>query len=383
MAIKLHNTMSQNTEEIKTIKDKEVSMYHCGPTVYKYQHIGNMRTFLFADILRRTFEFEGYKVKQVINITDVGHLVSDNNEGEDKVEKSARENNQTAKEVTDFYTKIFLDDLQKLNIITADTIFPRATDNIPEQIDIIKKLEEENHTYRTSDGIYFDVSTFKDYGKLGNIDLKGLQAGNRVEFNDEKHTPYDFALWKFSSPDEKRQQEWSSPWGIGFPGWHIECSAMSQKYLGKTFDIHTGGIDHIPVHHNNEIAQSECANHVPLANIWMHGGHLNWKDRKMSKSDGDFVTISDLEKQNISPLSYRYFLLQTRYKQSIFFEIEDLEASQTAYHRLKNRIRDILNKDVEIVPIKVFHCAVPWAACARPPVWARPPPCAARVHPCP
>lgn len=348
MAIKLHDTMTQKTEEIKTVKDKEVSMYHCGPTVYKYQHIGNMRTYVFADILRRTFEFEGYKVKQVINITDVGHLVSDSDEGEDKVEKSARENNQTAREITEFYTNIFLEDLKKLNIKTIDTIFPRATDNIPEQINIIKKLEEENHTYKTKDGIYFDVSTFKDYGKLGDIDLKGLQAGNRVEFNGEKHTPYDFALWKFSSPNEKRQQEWPSPWGIGFPGWHIECSAMSQKYLGKTFDIHTGGIDHIPVHHNNEIAQSVCANHVPLAHIWMHSAFLNWKDRKMSKSDGDFVTLEDLERQNISPISYRYFLLQTRYKQPIFFEIEDLEASQTAYHRLKNRIKEILEKNIEI-----------------------------------
>lgn len=347
MAIKLHDTMTQKTEDINTIKDGEVSMYHCGPTVYQYQHIGNMRTYVFADILRRTFEYEGYKVKQVINITDVGHLVSDNNEGEDKVEKSARENNKTAKEVTDFYTKIFLDDLKKLNINTTNTLFPHATDNISEQIDIIEKLEKENHTYKTKDGIYFDVSTFPDYGKLGNIDLKGLQAGNRVEFSGEKHTPYDFALWKFSNPEEKRQQEWSSPWGIGFPGWHIECSAMSEKYLGKNFDIHTGGIDHIPVHHNNEIAQSVCANHVPLANIWMHSAFLNWKDRKMSKSDGDFVTLSDLEKQNINPLSYRYFLLQTRYRQPIFFEMEDLEASQTAYHRIKNKIHDILNKNTE------------------------------------
>lgn len=348
MSIKLYNTLTKETEEIKTIKEKEVSMYHCGPTVYDYLHIGNMRAYLFADTIRRTFEFFGYKVNQVINITDVGHLVSDNDEGEDKMEKSAIKNNKSAKEIADFFINIFYDDLKKINIETTGTMFPRATDNIPEQIELIKKLESEGHVYKTTDGMYFDVSTYTDYGKLGEIDLKGLQAGNRVDFNTEKHTAYDFALWKFSNPEEKRQQEWDSPWGVGFPGWHIECSAMAQKYLGPTFDIHTGGVDHIPVHHNNEIAQSECANHAPLAHIWMHSAFLNWKDKKMSKSDGTFITLSDLEKQNINPLSYRYFLLQTRYRQPIFLEIEDIKASQTAYYRLKNRIKDILKNNTEI-----------------------------------
>lgn len=347
MALKLYNTISKKIEDVKTIKNKEVSMYHCGPTVYDYLHIGNMRTYVFADILRRTFEYCGYKVNQVINITDVGHLVSDADEGEDKIEKAANKNNKTAKEVADFFTNIFYEDLQKLNINTKETIFPKATDNIPEQISLIQKLESEGHVYKTEDGVYFDVSTFPDYGKLGNIDLEGLQAGKRIDFNEDKHTPYDFALWKFSR-GEKRQQEWDSPWGIGFPGWHIECSAMAQKYLGNTFDIHTGGIDHIPGHHNNEIAQSECANHVPLANIWMHGAFMNWKDKKMSKSDGQFITLNDLEKQNISSLSYRYFLMQARYSQPLFLDILDIQASQTAYHRLKNRIRDILKKNKEI-----------------------------------
>jgi cysteinyl-tRNA synthetase len=347
MSIKLYNTLSKEIEEVKTIKEKEVSMYHCGPTVYDYLHIGNMRTYLFADILRRTFEFSGYKVNQVINITDVGHLVSDADDGEDKMEKSAAKNNKTAKEIAEFFTNIFHEDLKKLNINTKETIFPKATDNIPEQIELIQKLETEGHVYKTQDGVYFDVSTYADYGKLGNIDMKGLEAGARVEFNTEKHTPYDFALWKFSH-GEKRQQEWESPWGVGFPGWHIECSAMAQKYLGANFDIHTGGIDHIPVHHNNEIAQSECSNHTPLANIWMHGAFLNWKDKKMSKSDGIFLTLSDLEKENINPLSYRYFLLQTRYRQPIFLEMSDIQASQTAYYRLKNRVRDILKNETEI-----------------------------------
>ena len=347
MSIKLYNTLTKEIEEIKTIKEKEVSMYHCGPTVYDYLHIGNMRTYLFADILRRTFEFSGYKVSQVINITDVGHLVSDADEGEDKMEKSAAKNNKSAKEIAEFFTDVFFDDLQKLNIETEGTRFPKATENIPEQIELIKKLESEGHVYKTDDGIYFDVSTFKDYGKLGDIDLKGLEAGTRVEFNTEKHTAYDFALWKFSK-GEKRQQEWESPWGVGFPGWHIECSAMAQKYLGPTFDIHTGGIDHIPVHHNNEIAQSECANHAPLAHVWMHSAFVNWKDRKMSKSDGSFVTLTDLEKENINPLSYRYFILQSRYRQPVFFEMSDIQASQTAYYRLKNRIQDILKSEKEI-----------------------------------
>lgn len=348
MAIRLHNTLSGQTEEIKTNKPKEVSMYHCGPTVYDYLHIGNMRAYIFADTLRRTFEYEGYKVNQVINLTDVGHLVSDADEGEDKIEKASNKTGKTAKEIAEFFTNIFFEDLKKINVNTQNTIFPKATDNIPEQIEMIRKLEAEGHAYKTDDGIYFDVSTYKDYGKLGHIDLKGLEAGARVEFNQEKHTPYDFALWKFSNPNEKRQQEWDSPWGVGFPGWHIECSAMSQKYLGNTFDIHTGGIDHIPVHHNNEIAQSECANHVPLANIWMHSAFLNWKDKKMSKSDGSFVTLSDLEKQGIDPLSFRYFVLQSRYSQPIFFDIQDVEASQTALTRLKNRIQEIIKTERNI-----------------------------------
>lgn len=348
MSIKLYNTLTKEIEEIKTIKDKEVSMYHCGPTVYDYLHIGNMRMYVFADILRRTFEYSGYRVNQVINLTDVGHLVSDNDEGEDKIEKAALKNNKTAKEIADFFINIFFEDLKKMNIKSEGTIFPKATDNIKEQIELIKKLEVEGYAYITTDGVYFDVSTFPEYGKLGNIDLKGLQIGHRVEFNKEKHTPYDFALWKFSPKGIKRQQEWDSPWGIGFPGWHIECSAMARKYLGNTFDIHTGGIDHIPGHHNNEIAQSECANHSPLANIWMHGAFLNWKDKKMSKSDGTFITLENLKKDNISPLSYRYFLLQTRYRQPIFFDMKDINASQTAYHRLKNRIREILKNKTEI-----------------------------------
>lgn len=340
--LKLFNTLTKELQEFKPINNKKVGMYHCGPTVYDYPHIGNLRSYVFADTLRRTCEFLGYEVDQVINITDVGHIVSDADTGEDKMEKSAINSGKSAQEIAQYFTDIFMKNLSDLNIKTEGTHFPRATGYIDEQIALIRKLEEEGHTYTTTDGVYFDVSTYKDYGKLGNIDLKGLDAGHRVAQSDEKHTPYDFALWKLSSPvGPKRQQEWPSPWGVGFPGWHIECSAMSQQLLGETFDIHTGGIDHIPVHHNNEIAQSESLTHKPLANIWMHGAFLNWKDRKMSKSDGTFVKLQDLVEKNISPLAFRYFLLQTKYRQEIFFDMESLDAAQTAYRRLIGRIKSV------------------------------------------
>lgn len=340
--LKLYNTLTKQIETFKPLIEGKVGMYHCGPTVYDYPHIGNLRSYVFADTLRRTCEFLGYTVNQVINITDVGHIVSDADVGEDKMEKTAIQSGKTAQEIAEYFTQVFFDNLKDLNVNTTNTHFPRATGYIDEQIALIQKLENEGHTYTTSDGVYFDVSTFKDYGKLGNIDLKGLDVGHRIGENTEKKTPYDFALWKFSpTTGAKRQQEWLSPWGVGFPGWHIECSAMSQQLLGETFDIHTGGIDHIPVHHNNEIAQSECLTHKPLARVWMHGAFLNWKDRKMSKSDGSFVRLEDLVEKGIHPLAFRYFLLQSKYRQEIVFDMESLEAAQTAYTRLLSRIRKV------------------------------------------
>ncbi len=344
--LNLFNTYIKDITTLEPINKGEIGMYHCGPTVYDYLHIGNMRAYVFADTLRRTCEFLGYNVKQVINITDVGHLVSDADDGEDKMEKAAKKNNQSAHEIAEYFTNIFYQNLKALNINTEGTLFPKASEHIPEQIKLIEELEKLGHIYTTTDGVYFDVSTWDKYGKLGNIDLSGLEAGKRVAFNLEKHTPYDFALWKFSADGEKRQQEWPSPWGVGYPGWHIECSAMSMKYLGETFDIHTGGIDHIPVHHNNEIAQSEAVTHKPLANIWMHGAFLNWKDRKMSKSDGSFITLDNLKEQGIPPLAFRYFLLQSKYRQPISFDMETLEASHTAYTRLKNKIQKIWNTEL-------------------------------------
>ena len=334
MEIKLHNTLTGGKEIFKPIKAGNVGIYSCGPTVYFFPHIGNMRAYVFADVLRRSLEYSGLKVKQVINITDVGHLTSNQDSGEDKIEQTAKKEGKTAGEITKFYEEAFYKDLADLNIEIKDTKFPRATEHIVEQIEIIKILEEKGFAYKISDGIYFDTSKFKDYGKLGNINLKEQKEGARVEINNEKKNPTDFALWKFSKPEEKRLQEWPSPWGTGFPGWHIECSAMSRKYLGQPFDIHTGGIDHIPVHHNNEIAQSECAFSVPLANFWLHNEFLTVEGEKMSKSLGNIFTISDLKERGVHPLSFRYWLLTSHYRSPANFTWESVFGAQTAFEKI-------------------------------------------------
>jgi cysteinyl-tRNA synthetase len=355
--IKLHNTLSGKTELFTPIHSNEVYMYHCGPTVYNYLHIGNLRAYLLADTLRRTFEINGYKVKQVINITDVGHLTASNDEGlgdngEDKMEKMAKEVGKTAQEISEYYTQIFFNDIKDLNIKTDETLFPKASEHIKEQIEIIKELEAKGFTYKTSDGIYFDTAKFPEYGKLGNINIEGLIEGARVTMSSEKRNGTDFALWKFSHPNEKRFQEWESPWGVGFPGWHIECSAMSEKYLGKTFDIHTGGIDHIPVHHNNEIAQSEGANGVPLAHYWLHGAFVNIPDGKMSKSKGNFVRLQTLRDSGVSPLEYRYWLLGAHYSSQVQFTFEAVEAAGVGYKKL---LAQITNLGTKIGTVSASH----------------------------
>lgn len=334
MKIFLHNTLSGEIELFEPIEKGVVSMYHCGPTVYSRAHIGNMRAYVFADILKRFFLYEGFDVKQVINITDVGHLTDDADDGEDKVEKKAREAKLSAQEIVDEVTKHFFADLKSLNIHTENTLFPKASENIDEQIKMIEVLEKYGHTYKTSDGIYFDTYTYPAYGKLGNIDIENLKEGARIGVNEEKKNPTDFALWKFSKPEEKRQQEWNSPWGMGFPGWHIECSAMSKKFLGDTFDIHTGGVDHIPVHHNNEIAQSESANKKTQANFWMHFKHILINNEKISKSLKNELYIDDLLEKNISPLAYKYWLLTADYKTQINFTWDALTAAKTAFEKL-------------------------------------------------
>lgn len=353
MDIYLHNTLGNKKEIFTPLKADEVSMYNCGPTVYNYAHIGNLRAYVFADILRRMFEFNGYKVKQVINITDVGHLTSNADVGDDKVEQAAQKEGKTAKAITNFYTEAFFKDLDALNISRREITFPKATDYIPEQIEMVKTLEEKGFTYKTSDGIYFDTSKFTEYGKLGNINLKGLEEGARIGVQTERKNPTDFALWKFSETAGTREQEWQSPWGVGFPGWHIECSAMSKKLLGEHFDVHTGGIDHIPVHHNNEIAQSLCANDAPFVNYWMHSAFLNIGSDKMAKSEGNFIRLETLNEKGVSALAYRYLLLTARYSSPMEFSWEALVGAETTLNKLKTfmsrTVLDILDTNLEKV----------------------------------
>jgi cysteinyl-tRNA synthetase len=351
MAIKLFNTLSRKKEIFKPIKKGHVGIYSCGPTVYSFAHIGNLRSYIFADILKRTLIYEKYKVKHVMNVTDVGHLTSDADEGEDKIEKASQKERKSAQEIADYYWQAFRDDFKKLDIIEP-SIWCKATKHIKEQIKLIEKLETKGYTYRTSDGIYFDTSKVKDYGKLAQLKKEGLMAGKRVDLGEKKNIT-DFALWKFSptavgvrqgsdpTPPPKRQQEWDSPWGIGFPGWHIECSAMSMKYLGEHFDIHTSGIDHIPIHHTNEIAQSEAATGKKFVNYWLHGEFLTFKGEKISKSKGGLYTISELEKKQFNPLSYRYLNFITHYRDPLSFSLESLQSAQDAYFRLKNIVADI------------------------------------------
>ena len=350
--IYLQNTLTGKKELFTPITTGEVSMYHCGPTVYNYLHIGNLRAYVLADTLRRMFEANGYTIHQVINITDVGHLTANNDEGlgddgEDKIEKMAKASGKTADEIAGYYTKVFFDDIHALGVQTTGTTFPKASEHIVEQIAMIKTLEEKGFVYKTSDGIYFDTSKYSEYGKLGNINLKGLEEGARIGVNDEKKNITDFALWKFSKPEERRFQEWDSPWGVGYPGWHIECSAMSAKYLGNTFDIHTGGIDHIPVHHNNEIAQSESANNgSPLAHYWLHNAFVN-SDGKMSKSKGEFTRLITLVEKGIAPVEYRYWLLQARYSSQLQYTEEAVHGAAAGYKNLVAHVAKILTSTTD------------------------------------
>jgi len=314
-------------------------MYTCGPTVYSFQHIGNLRTYIFADILKRSLHLMGYRTIQVMNITDVGHLTDDADQGEDKVEKAAQKSNQDALSMTEKFKNKFFLDCSKLNILPPD-IIARATDHIEEQIDLIKALEKNGHTYSTPDGIYFDVSTFSTFTPLENMQTNASKEYSRVE-TKYKRNPEDFALWKFSKKPSQRQQEWNSPWGIGFPGWHLECSAMSIKYLGEHFDIHTGGIDHIPIHHPNEIAQNQAVTGHKVVNYWLHGNFLISKGEKISKSTGGLYTISELEQKGFKALTYRYLSLITHYHSPLNFTLRSLEKAQNAYERLKNIISEI------------------------------------------
>ncbi len=334
MTLKLFDTYTRSIRIFEPLHGNDVGLYTCGPTVYDYAHIGNLRTYIFEDLLRRTLEFNGYKVKHVMNITDVGHLVSDADTGEDKMEKGSRRTGKSAWEIAEFYTKAFMDDLGRLNIKAPD-VWSKATEHIQEQIDFIRCIEAKGYTYQTSDGIYFDTSKIPDYGFLGRLDIDGLQAGMRIDMGEKQH-PTDFALWKFSPAEQHRQMEWDSPWGKGFPGWHIECSAMSAKYLGTFFDIHCGGEDHISVHHTNEIAQTEACYGTRLANFWMHGYFLQLDDSKMAKSSGDFLRLQVLIDRGYDPLAYRFYDMNAIYRAKLNFSWEGLDSAAKSLDRLRN-----------------------------------------------
>jgi cysteinyl-tRNA synthetase len=332
MDIYLHNTLSGKIDKFTPLTN-EIRMYHCGPTVYNYAHIGNLRSYVFAGLLRKLFEYDGYQTKQVINITDFGHLVSDGDEGEDKMTKAlVREGKpltlEAMKEVGEFYTKAFVKDLHLLNIALPHHL-PKASEHIEEDKAIIQKLVDSGIVYPTSDGMYFDVETFPHYGKLGDIKIDALKEGARVEINKEKHHPADFAVWKFN-----KEFGWDAPWGKGFPGWHIECSAMAMKYLGDTFDIHTGGIDHIAVHHNNEIAQSESYTHKEFAKYWLHNNFITIDGQKISKSLSNDIYLKDVIAKGYSPLAYKYWLLTAHYEGMANFTWEALHGAQEAFSKI-------------------------------------------------
>lgn len=331
--MKIYNTMTRSKEEFKPLDSECVKIYSCGPTVYNYAHIGNMRTYVFMDLLRRVLRLNGYKLQHVMNITDVGHLTSDSDEGEDKMEKAARTQQKTPWEIAAHFTAVFFKDLERLNIETPE-LTPKATEHIDEMIAFVEELCEKGYGYETSDGIYFDIAKFPHYGRLSRANLEEQLAGasERVEINTEKRHPADFAIWK-KAPKEHIMQ-WPSPWGMGYPGWHIECSTMSREYLGDCFDIHTGGVDHIPIHHENEIAQSEALTGKKSVDYWMHGEFLLVNNGKMSKSLGNTYTISDLIEKGYSPLAYRYFCLNGNYRNKLNFTWEALDAAQVSLNRL-------------------------------------------------
>jgi len=344
----LYNTLNREKQEFIPIESGKVGMYCCGPTVYNFAHIGNLRAYFFEDILKRVLLYNNYKVRHIMNITDVGHLVSDDDEGEDKMEKGSVREGKTVWQIAEFYTESFKKDIDLLNILPP-TVYCKATDFIKEQIDLIKCLDEKGFTYKTNDGVYFDTSKFPEYGKMALLDIEGLEEGKRIAFSSEKINKTDFALWKFSPEDQKRQMEWESPWGIGFPGWHIECSAMSMKFLGKHFDIHCGGVDHIPIHHTNEIAQAEACTNEKFVNYWLHGEFLIEENAKMSKSSGEFLRLQILIDKGYSALDYRYFLLMTHYRKKIKFSFENLDAARNGFNNLKNKIRAIKSEKSENV----------------------------------
>ncbi len=341
MGLRVYNTLGCKIDDFVPVKENKVGFYGCGPTVYNYAHIGNLRAYIFQDTLSRLLRFLGYDVTHVMNITDIGHLSGDADDGEDKMVKTAKERGQSVLEIADFYTQAFFKDTARLNILTPDIVC-KATDHVADMIELIKKLEQNGHTYFAGGNLYFDVSTFPDYGALANINLDDLKAGVRIEIDQNKRNPYDFVLWFTKSKFENQALVWDSPWGRGYPGWHVECSAMSMKYLGEQFDIHTGGIDHIRIHHTNEIAQSEGATGKKWVKYWLHNEFLVMNKGKMSKSSGDFITLEKVIEAGFSPLDYRFLLLGGHYRSQVTFSWEAMETAKNARANLEKRIARLL-----------------------------------------
>jgi cysteinyl-tRNA synthetase len=362
MDLYLYNTINRKKEQFKPISDDLVGLYTCGPTVYNYAHIGNLRTYLFEDFLVRTLNYNGYNLKRVMNITDVGHLTGDMDLGDDKMEAGAHREGKSAWEIASYYTDAFREDLENLNILMPD-IWCKATDNISEQIEMVKILDEKGYLYPTQDGLYFDTAKFPDYNRLSHLPLDDLKEGARIEKHPEKKNPTDFAVWKFSPSASKRQMEWQSPWGLGFPGWHLECSAMSLKYLGKHLDIHCGGIDHINIHHTNEIAQSEAATGDKFFNYWLHGAFLNIsKGEKMGKSKDGFLTLSKaILTKNINPLAFRLAALQVHYRKEMVYSEDSILQAERALISLYRQISSLtiepgaVDKDFQLEFLKAIN----------------------------
>ena len=343
--MKLYNTLTHSVEEFKPIDEKEVKMYTCGPTVYHYAHIGNLRSYIFEDILEKSLKYMGYKVKRCMNITDVGHLTSDSDSGEDKMLKGAKREHKTVLEIADYFTNEFKKDCNALNIRWPD-IVSKATDNINEYIKIISKLLEKEYAYISGGNVYFDTSKLSDYYVLTNHKedemVVGVRAG--VEEDSNKKNQADFVLWFTKSKFDDQELKWESPWGLGYPGWHIECSGISMRYLGEYLDIHCGGVDNIFPHHTNEIAQSESYLGHKWCNFWIHGEHLNDQSGKMSKSKGEFLTVNLLKQKNYNPLAYRFMCLNSHYRKVLLFSYEILDNMQQAYNKLKNKTRNLGDK---------------------------------------
>ncbi len=345
--MKLYNTLTKKVEVFESNEPGKVKMYTCGPTVYHYAHIGNIRTYIFEDVLEKTLKYIGFDVQRVMNITDVGHMTDDSDDGEDKILKAAKRDNMTVTDIASFYTKEFIKDIDKLNI-NKPKIISRATDNIDQYIKIIEVLLNKGYAYEANDNIYFDVSKYDDYYKLSGLNKDELLVGVRDEVDEDtfKHNPSDFGLWFTNSKFDHQKLKWDSPWGEGYPGWHIECSGICIKYFGEDLDIHCGGVDNIFPHHTNEIAQSECYLGHKWCNYWIHSGHLNDKNGKMSKSNGEFLTLNSLIKRGYNPLSYRLLCLQSHYRNNLVFSYEAMDNAQNTYNKLINKIYE-LNKSKE------------------------------------